>query len=785
MCTNNKRKYIEKYNMDEHIFNNSNEIYLYLEHILNDNNICDKLIEILDDNQILSVLKKFLNVIPKFCINDQHIIYTKLSSISKIRTVIAKYDNTKIFYELIKPITDIEIYKTDIWEKYITNISNIIKLLFIEKKNETMFIEWSANIFNNNIERINISPIDHNFEIIINKEPTNLFLINLLGIIYQLWITEYDTSKIKKIKYSYVSDIKCPIRWYLRDPSIDSTTKQQLNNKTTNFLTQYFFLLLQGLRVVFIPLINRINEWEHYTYNHYDEDIYNDPLTFMLNVAFMLKHGKVDKIIKNINILLSNDTIINWVDDFYNACIYWIKVCDGFDGLFNIDDILRDFAIYILYRHDTIQKKQQTNNNSIVANQKYIDKYIFKFALNIIKSKKYTKNIDIRFKYFQIATRYLHSDIIITMLGYCESLTIISDEYFFNKIIHYSIVLYNDIGNIDDINSDFNYLSARHEILNVLGIIYNKYINIDNILNYVMSKNKYLLIYFVNIIINNINTLSNKFNELYMLQYNRNDNEINEGEPLYQILLLCELHMVHIMKLIKYEIIVNNMIAYELSSKMLTSIILCIKNIVTIYDFTYQNHDFTKIIEYILQILDTLIFNNKDILNKIIYDPNYDINYFNKIKTYLSNYNLYSKNKHKLNKYKRQIIKLINKLKGTHHKQSQNILTYPMDGSWSKPTYPMDGSRSNPTYPDEFLDPLLFTLIKNPVLLPGMDKFKEHFYLDRSTIYRHLLNIEQNPFNRNKLTIDELDEYNNRSEIKKKNKCFKSKIDAWIKKNKN
>ena len=778
--------YHKMYVMDNNIFHNNNKIYLYLEFILTTDDICDKLIKILDDNQILSVLKKFLNVMPKFCIDDQYIIYTKLLSVSKIRTVIAKYDNTMIFYELIKSITDIDMYinKTDIWAKYMTKISNIINLLFIEKKNRIIFIEWGAKIINNNIEKINISPIDHNFETMTNTRSNNLFLINLIGIIYKFWITEYNISKIKEIKYSYISNIKCPIKWY----SVERSQKHQLYNETTNFITQCFFLLLQGLRVVFIPLINRTNEWKILSNRFdYNENIYDDPITFIFTVAFRLKHGKVDKIIKDINKLLSNDTIINWIDDFYNALIYWIKVCDGFNGLFNIDDILRDVAVYIYYRHETIQQKQltieeQTHNKTITANQKYIDKYIFQFALKIIKSKKYTKNIDIRFKYFQIATQYLYAhitvydllniqdkDIITTMLEYYNPITIILDEYFVYKIIHYSIVLHNDIGNINDIDSNFNYLNARYEILNLLSIIYDKYININNILVYIMSKNKYLLIHFVNIIIDNINTFSDKINALYILQSNRNDVGINIDNS-DAILLLYELHIMHIMKLVKCEIIVNNMIAYELSSKIITSIISCIKNIVNIYNFSYQyvnyigediqTYDFIKVVKYILKILDTLIVNNEDTLNKIVHDPNYDIDYFKKIKKFISQ-NKKHKNK---NKYKYQIIKLIKKLKEAERITAKN---------------------KDIVYPDEFLDPLLFTLIKNPVLLPDMNKFKKNFYMDRSVIYRHLLNTKENPFNRNKLTIDELEKYNKRSDIEKENKCFKSKINTWIKDLKN
>lgn len=51
--------------------------------------------------------------------------------------------------------------------------------------------------------------------------------------------------------------------------------------------------------------------------------------------------------------------------------------------------------------------------------------------------------------------------------------------------------------------------------------------------------------------------------------------------------------------------------------------------------------------------------------------------------------------------------------------------------------------------PDEFLDPLMCTFMKDPVLLPTSGTV-----IDRSTITQHLLNDPHDPFNRKELTID-------------------------------
>lgn len=51
--------------------------------------------------------------------------------------------------------------------------------------------------------------------------------------------------------------------------------------------------------------------------------------------------------------------------------------------------------------------------------------------------------------------------------------------------------------------------------------------------------------------------------------------------------------------------------------------------------------------------------------------------------------------------------------------------------------------------PDEFLDPLTYNLMEDPVELPG-----SHTIIDRVTIKRHIVNDPHDPFNRAPLTMD-------------------------------
>jgi len=76
--------------------------------------------------------------------------------------------------------------------------------------------------------------------------------------------------------------------------------------------------------------------------------------------------------------------------------------------------------------------------------------------------------------------------------------------------------------------------------------------------------------------------------------------------------------------------------------------------------------------------------------------------------------------------------------------------------------------------PDEFLDPLCNCLIEIPIILPSSKTI-----MDYNIIKKHLLYHNFDPFNRTELTIEDLDEFNNKDENIKKNSLLKQKISDW------
>ena len=82
--------------------------------------------------------------------------------------------------------------------------------------------------------------------------------------------------------------------------------------------------------------------------------------------------------------------------------------------------------------------------------------------------------------------------------------------------------------------------------------------------------------------------------------------------------------------------------------------------------------------------------------------------------------------------------------------------------------------------PDELCDPIMSTLIEEPVMLPSTK-----IIMDKNVIARHLISDPHDPFNRDSLTLEELEKYNLEDEVVKEIDSFKTKIKDFKEKIKN
>jgi hypothetical protein len=74
-------------------------------------------------------------------------------------------------------------------------------------------------------------------------------------------------------------------------------------------------------------------------------------------------------------------------------------------------------------------------------------------------------------------------------------------------------------------------------------------------------------------------------------------------------------------------------------------------------------------------------------------------------------------------------------------------------------------------YPEEFLDPILYTKITDPIMIPDVTSI-----LDKSSIIRHLYTSKTNPFTQQPLTENEITEYNKQPDVIIKINEFNQKL---------
>lgn len=81
--------------------------------------------------------------------------------------------------------------------------------------------------------------------------------------------------------------------------------------------------------------------------------------------------------------------------------------------------------------------------------------------------------------------------------------------------------------------------------------------------------------------------------------------------------------------------------------------------------------------------------------------------------------------------------------------------------------------------PEKFLDPLLYTIINEPIMIP-----KVNLIFDKSSIISHLYHDNINPYTREPLTINEVEEYNKKQDIIDRINKYKKEYEKWKLENK-
>jgi hypothetical protein len=539
---------------------------------------------------------------------------------------------------------------------------------------------------------------------------------------------EYINSKNKSDEFNINLVVLLFQLWYA---GINTTKMKDISEENTNFLSKSYFIIHQLLEHSYLQLyeekqirINELNKIKDLrpTLDRHNISKFNI-LTDLIRVR--LKSIKTNTTQKNTLIFLQH---------FYELTTYWIihrKIKDECDSILE--------CIHLFYKHN---KLELDNNMTLLM------KHTF-------KGTSITNNPNIRINYLGMFHKY-----IMYVIKLNEKVVAISDYVNYDKNINTIVIEFSHL---------FNYIKNAFNNEELYNVLYPMSI-LSNILNLTIYKlDDYRISfddnrdtkYFKALVYNNMNNFQYVVDEILhaMVKINKEENGNNditvieeEKLDINNLTLYLNIFSQFIVKTSKYYS--DLVLCDELKNCVINIIVNCINNLATNTQSKYkiknkENLDFTPI--SLLETLKTIIFhlitkkdNEELILKMLSLDQNYTHDSILRLITILS---------------KRGKIKTIE----FSHISYFNI----------KLNKKRDVVDDDIEIPEELCDPIMDTLIESPVMLPN------NIIIDCEVIKRHLLTCETNPFNRDVLTLEILDDYNSKDDIKEKIDIFKEKIKAF------
>lgn len=713
--------------------------------------VWNSLSETLTHSEIIDYITKFCDFIGTSDYSD----LTKLQILKKIlisqniKNALIKCDN--IWDIILGPLlNNIDITQNK-WYLSIKMLQTIVKsLIKINKNIKSNFVVWLSKLTNLCVSKIHIDFGNYN-----DTLPNDIYLSNLLGLLLVFWRESMKVpneligtsktkwcnltinNKLEKLNYDYIISNKCAIKWF--DKKIQNDTM------TYNFTTECMFLILNTLRVGYIPIMYRSIKWSKLSIEMNNEinhiksistTIQNSANQFVSVALKNMQSQKdlIDKFVDIDNKIINNYVLSEWVHDFYNQIDNWIVM--NKNKL--VDDILSDMLYYF-------------NNTSCFCCGTDDTRLLL---LDIMDTKTYTTNMSIKCEALKC---FVRSD---------TSEFSRKDTNVNNIVFKFASVLLNLHAEINSAHTGIvNDVSAKIMIYSTMDALYfnNENHSIIDALVQVMANDTNITKRFLNIIfmdlcdvLDNIDKLYEKLNEA---EEDDDDSDIvGLTSTLFTIFNFCIKMTSFIDNLIKIMVIndtlKNVILSREIFCALATSLNSTLNKLSTRvhYDPTLGLYDeddgIIQLKTYksaLMNIYKTLRDNNCD-WTLIIQDNSFNIEYYEE-------FDLNTKKKI------HDIIEIIT------DKINENNNVKEIDTT---------------TAPNEFIDPITYTLIDNPCLLPGMVGFSDvNVYFDKLTIIKQLLVKEENPYTRSKLTIKEFEDFNNLPHIKTYNDKLIEEIKLW------
>tara|TARA_Y100000389_G_scaffold92241_1_gene88862 strand:- start:2201 stop:4429 length:2229 start_codon:yes stop_codon:yes gene_type:complete len=476
------------------------------------------------------------------------------------------------------------------------------------------------------------------------------------------------------------------------------------------------------------PCENNFNNKLLFTYHRYNE---------MLTLLHLSKYITLNE---NKNKYVGEDTIysnINIIINFFSNELFFTKVYDTFkfyDKIINI----------ILYTYENNRDQYKCIPDSFIRS-------IFDLVMYIDKSERYSHFKLLDFKiflpniaklcYLFIEDKDSISNPHIRMNSICIlDLLSINDIYIEPKIIDSLIDVFIQLETFQTVDSFYDKFRYRKFIFMVIQYnFYNESFK-KYFINHINSLPKLKLTRIFYLLFNDFNfmieDLFQKINDKHI--YIDFDDHVNKELTIlmkYQVFLCLGLEFCNI-----DDILLDNYILTKFVYSLNYNINLILE---TKYDFIMDHYKITELYFSMVGLYEHFRF-NEEFIDTLIKDiRSFSFKFIYDIKK------LFIKLTYKEHLPSVLDINIINDI-------INKIVSYT-----KRIEYPEDNN-------DSLIDPITFEPISNPVILPSSGMI-----LDKWTICNHLLSNESDPFNREKLTIEILEEYNLTEEAKNKIKQFK------------
>lgn len=630
------------------------------------------------------------------------------------------------------------------WDESLNKLYGCFKKMFAKSESfKNKFIETTILAQNLNIEKINLD-ISYDTTVL----SSDIFLINLFGLLLRFF--NDGVVDQKKINWEYIQSKNCSIRWY-------DKKDEEFENYT--FTDICFFSVLNLVRICVVPIVDRAKTWPSIR----DECIRilenaKKSIFQLVNIHAVKEELEFIEavLVEDLEIISIKGLVVELLI-FFDKFAKQVKLVDCKDDEtdINIDDTLYDIA-YIV---------KNTNINPIPPS-------IRELCIDVLKDNKLTNSVEIRSNMFNMLLE--------TTYGYDESLQSIKikDKKFVknkSKLLVDSLVnLHNDIRNSS--SSSYTKLKNQEKIYSFLSNLNFNYTEKSD-LKAAFEADVYRTEKFANIMVNDAFDTANTLGEIYKSVENlpfgglldpRNSKKITYDVVHHLFRIIG--HMMIFMT--NYETfkdtIWSNPTYLALFVNKLVDVLTRMNLSLNFVDKTYKsqiankhNDEIVCIEELVYRVLCLCVLFGKcdQFANYIRGDvAMFNINYYVAIKLFFDS------------------SEIVESVASKEFDDDYQLFIEKLSQSEDEhDNYELDD------IPSDFIDPLTYQPIKDPVLLPRMVTIDNDndMFLERTSIKTSLLNKEENPFTRDPLTLKELEEFNNKDEIVKKLDDFKSRFNGW------